>query len=150
MRVGFIGLGVMGRPMARNLVAAGLDVVVHSRSPGPVDELVGAGASQANSPRAVAEAADVIVLMLPDDAAVGAVVEGDDGVLSAALDGRLVIDMSTVSPTLARRIGPALEQAGGAFLDAPVSGGDVGAREATLSIMVGGPVDAFERAQPVF
>jgi 2-hydroxy-3-oxopropionate reductase len=150
MRVGFIGLGVMGRPMAHNLVASGLDVVVHSRSAGPVDELVEAGASRAGSPRAVVEATDTIVLMLPDDAAVGAVVEGDDGVLSAALGGRLVIDMSTVSPTLARRIGPAVEQAGGAFLDAPVSGGDVGAREATLSIMVGGPAEAFERAQPVF
>lgn len=149
-RIGFIGLGVMGRPMARNLLDAGTELVVHSRSPGPVDELESAGATRADSPRAVVEASDVTILMLPDDAAVSAVVEGDDGILSAPLDGRLVIDMSTVSPTLARRIGPRIEQASGAFLDAPVSGGDVGAREATLSIMVGGPGDAFARARPIF
>jgi 2-hydroxy-3-oxopropionate reductase len=150
MTVGFIGLGVMGRPMANNLLKCDVDLVVPSRSAGPVEELVAAGATAADSPAAVVEAAETVVLMLPDDAAVSAVVEGEHGLLSAPLDGRLVIDMSTVSPGLARRIGPAIGAVGGAFLDAPVSGGDVGAREATLSIMVGGPADAFERATPVF
>jgi 2-hydroxy-3-oxopropionate reductase len=148
--VGFIGLGVMGLPMARNLLAAGFAVTAHSRSPGPVDAVVAEGASRAASPAEVAGATDVTILMLPDDGAVHDVVEGEGGVAQGAAPGHLLIDMSTVSPARARRNAQRMLQAGGTALDAPVSGGDVGAREGTLSIMVGGPEDAFRRAQPIF
>jgi 2-hydroxy-3-oxopropionate reductase len=148
--VGFIGLGVMGRPMARNLLAAGHELVVHSRSSAPVDELVSEGASAADSPREVAEATDVIILMLPDDQAVTTVVEGEGGVFEGATAGHLVVDMSTVSPGLSRRLATKASESGISMLDAPVSGGDVGAREGTLSIMVGGAADDFARAQPLF
>ena len=148
--VGFIGLGVMGRPMARNLLAAGVELVVHSRSAPPVDALVADGATRARSPRDVAAACDVTILMLPDDAAVQAVVEGPDGVLDGARPRGLLIDMSTVSPGLARRLAERIADADGAMLDAPVSGGDVGAESGTLSIMVGGGEDAFARARPLF
>jgi 2-hydroxy-3-oxopropionate reductase len=149
-RVGFVGLGVMGRPMARNLLDAGVDVMVHSRSPGPVDELVAVGAASADSPAEVATACETTILMLPDDDAVAAVVEGPGGVQEGVQPGRLVIDMSTVSPGLARRLAARLADAGAEMLDAPVSGGDVGAREGTLSIMVGGSPAAFARAHPLF
>lgn len=149
-RVGFIGLGVMGLPMARNLLAAGVGLNVHNRSAGAVDQLVGEGAVRAGSPHEVAEATEATILMLPDDQAVEAVVEGPDGVLVGLRDGHLLIDMSTVSPELDRRLASRMAGAGGAMLDAPVSGGDVGARDGTLSIMVGGAPEAFARAQPLF
>jgi 2-hydroxy-3-oxopropionate reductase len=149
MRVGFIGLGVMGMPMARNLLAAGFELTAHSRSPEPVDAIVAAGADRASAPAGVAAAGDVTILMLPDDAAVHDVVEGPGGVLEGARPGHLLIDMSTVSPERARRTAERIDQAGGTALDAPVSGGDVGARDGTLSIMVGGPEAAFERALPL-
>jgi len=149
-RVGFIGLGVMGRPMAENLLAAGVSLTVHSRSAGPVDEVVRGGARRAKSPAEVAAVADITILMLPDDDAVEAVALGDRGVVAGADPGHLLIDMSTVSPGLARRVAAEMEQAGGDFLDAPVSGGDVGAKAGTLSIMVGGRYDAFTRARPLF
>lgn len=149
-RVGFIGLGVMGRPMAHNLLAAGVELTVHNRSPGPVEELVSAGAQAAGSPAEVAAAAEITILMLPDDAAVEAVALGDDGVVAAAGPNHLLIDMSTVSPGLARRLAAAAGDASGLFLDAPVSGGDAGAKAGTLSIMVGGSQAAFARAQPLF
>ena len=149
-RVGFVGLGVMGLPMARNLIAAGVELVVHSRSPGPVEAAVAEGADSAAGPKEVAAACDVTILMLPDDAAVEAVVEGEGGLLEGIRAGRLVIDMSTVSPELERRLAARLGDAGAAMLDAPVSGGDVGAKAGTLSIMVGGTQEAFERAQPLF
>jgi 2-hydroxy-3-oxopropionate reductase len=148
-RVGFIGLGVMGQPMARNLLAAGVVVTVHSRSPGPVEDLVASGAHRANSPAEVAASGDVTILMLPDDAAVEAVALGDAGVLTGVGPGHLLIDMSTVSPGLARRLAAEMERTGGGFLDAPVSGGDVGAKAGTLSIMVGGHPAAFARARPL-
>ena len=103
-RVGFIGLGVMGRPMAHNLLTGGADLLVHSRSAGPVDELTRAGAGAAASPSELAAASDVIILMLPDDAAVETVVFGDSGVLESLRDGALLIDMSTVSPGLDQRV----------------------------------------------
>jgi 2-hydroxy-3-oxopropionate reductase len=149
-RVGFIGLGVMGRPMARNLLAAGVDLTVYSRSPGPMQELVAAGARAAGSPAQVAAAAEITILMLPDDAAVEAVALGEDGVVAAAAANHLLIDMSTVSPGLARRLAAAMAALGGQFLDAAVSGGDAGAKAGTLSIMVGGTEPAFIRAQPLF
>jgi 2-hydroxy-3-oxopropionate reductase len=148
--VGFIGLGVMGAPMARNLVEAGHQLVVHSRSRGPVDALAEAGAEPASSPREVAERADVVITMLPDSPAVEDVVLGSDGVLDGASEGDLLIDMSTIHPTVSVAIAEAGRARGVGVLDAPVSGGDVGAREGTLSIMVGGEQSDVERAQPLF
>lgn len=148
--VGFVGLGVMGLPMARNLISAGMQVVVHNRSGRPVEELVSLGAVAASSPREVAAATGATILMLPDDAAVAEVVEGRDGVFEGAAPGHLLIDMSTVSPGLSRRLAARATGQGIAMVDAPVSGGDVGARDGTLSIMAGGAPDAFERAQPLF
>jgi 2-hydroxy-3-oxopropionate reductase len=148
--IGFIGLGVMGDPMARNLLNAGHSLVVHSRSPEPVEALAAAGAETASSPREVAERADVVITMLPDSPAVESVVLGEDGVLSSASKGDLLIDMSTIHPTVSVAVAEAAAERGVAALDAPVSGGDVGAQQGTLSIMVGGDADAFERAQPLF
>jgi 2-hydroxy-3-oxopropionate reductase len=148
--VGFIGLGVMGAPMARNLVEAGHPLVVHSRSRGPVDELAAAGAEPASSPREVADRAAVVITMLPDSPAVEDVVLGSDGVLEGASEGDLLIDMSTIHPTVSVAIAEAGRERGVGVLDAPVSGGDVGARDATLSIMVGGEQGDVERAQPLF
>jgi 2-hydroxy-3-oxopropionate reductase len=148
-RIGFIGLGVMGAPMARNLIDAGHSLVVHSRSPEPVDALVDAGAERAGSPREVAEKADVVITMLPDSPAVEDVALGSDGVLAGASDGDLLIDMSTIHPTVAIAVARAGAERGVAVLDAPVSGGDVGAKQGTLSIMVGGEEAGLERARPL-
>jgi 2-hydroxy-3-oxopropionate reductase len=149
-RVGFIGLGVMGRPMAHNLLNGGVDLIVHSRSRGPVEELAAEGARAAASAAEIAAVSDVIILMLPDDAAVETVLFGDLGVLQNLREGTLVIDMSTVSPGLDQGVAEALEQRGGEMLDAPVSGGDAGAKAGTLSIMAGGSASAFKRARPLF
>jgi 2-hydroxy-3-oxopropionate reductase len=140
--IGFIGLGVMGAPMARNLVAAGHDVVVHSRTPKDVE-----GAAWADSPRQVAEQADVIVTMLPDSPQVEEVVRD---LLTGARAGSLIVDMSTISPVVTRELAAAANEQGVGYVDAPVSGGDVGAREATLSIMAGGSEEDFARATPIF
>lgn len=148
--VGFVGLGVMGLPMARNLLAANVELIVHSRSPEPVEALAAEGAKVARSPKEVASATETTILMLPDDAAVSSVVEGAEGVREGASAGHLLIDMSTVSPSLSRRLAATASAAGCFVLDAPVSGGDVGAREGTLSIMVGGPESAFQQAYPLF
>ena len=148
--VGFIGLGVMGAPMAGNLVEAGHPLVVHSRSPEPVEALAEAGAETASSPREVAERADVVITMLPDSPAVEAVVLGEDGVLAGASEGDLLVDMSTIHPTVSVAIAQAAAERGVAALDAPVSGGDVGAQQGALSIMVGGEAADFERARPLF
>jgi 2-hydroxy-3-oxopropionate reductase len=149
-RVGFIGLGVMGRPMARNLMKAGHELVLYSRTRASVDEVAQDGGSAAGSPREVAEQADTVVLMLPDSPQVREVLDGDDGLLAGTREGQLIVDMSTISPVVTREIA---EQCGGrgvGWVDAPVSGGDVGAREATLSIMAGGSDDDFARAKPLF
>ncbi|MFN8234007.1 MAG: 2-hydroxy-3-oxopropionate reductase [Actinomycetota bacterium] len=148
-RVAFIGLGIMGRPMARRVLEAGFPLTVHSRSQGPVDELVGEGASRAGSPAEAASRADVVITMLPDTPDVEHVVLGDDGVASAAAPGSLAIDMSTIDPGAARRVAEALAPNGIDALDAPVSGGERGAIDGTLSIMVGGEPAAFERALPL-
>jgi 2-hydroxy-3-oxopropionate reductase len=148
--IGFIGLGVIGAPMARNLLAAGYEVVAWNRSPEPLAALAEAGARAAEGPAAVAAAADLVIAILKDDPVVREVLGGPDGAIAAARPGTLVIDMSTVSPALARDLAEEAAARGVAFLDAPVSGGDVGAREGTLSIMVGGEADAVERARPVF
>jgi 2-hydroxy-3-oxopropionate reductase len=147
--IGFIGLGVMGAPMALNLLEAGHALVVHSRSPNPVETLTEAGAEAASSPREVGERADVVITMLPDSPAVEAVVLGEEGVLAGASEGDLLIDMSTIHPTVAEAIARAGAERGVGVVDAPVSGGDVGARDGTLSIMVGGEEGDVERARPL-
>ena len=147
--IGFIGLGIMGRPMARNLIQAGHRLIVLDRNPEPVAELAALGAEPAASPASVAEHAEVVITMLPDSPDVEAVVFDAQGVLMGLRPGTLYIDMSTVSPMLAERITAAGAAQGAAVLDAPVSGGQVGAEKATLSIMVGGEESAFQRALPL-
>jgi 2-hydroxy-3-oxopropionate reductase len=149
-RIGFIGLGIMGKPMASNLLAAGFDVTVHSRSAGPVDELVASGASRAEGPAAVAAASDVTITMLPDTADVEQVLTGSRGVIEGTRAGSLVIDMSSIDPQPTRAMAAAFAERDVAMLDAPVSGGEKGAIDAALSIMVGGDEAAFARATPVF
>jgi len=149
-RIGFIGLGIMGKPMARNLLKAGYQLVVHNRSRGPVEELQREGAEGAGSPAEVAERSDVIITMLPDTPDVRQVVEGERGVLEGIRQGSLLIDMSTISPIATRELASRVEERGARMLDAPVSGGDVGAQQGTLSIMVGGREEDFQRALPIF
>jgi len=149
-RIGFIGLGIMGKPMARNLLTAGFPVTVHSRSRGPVEELVEAGASRADDPASVAAASDVTITMLPDTADVEQVITGAGGVIEGARAGSLVIDMSSIDPGPTRSLAAALASRDVGMLDAPVSGGERGAIDAALSIMVGGDDAAFVRARPVF
>ena len=148
-KIGFIGLGVMGKPMAKHLMAAGHALTVHNRSRGAVDELAAAGASAAASPADVARASTVIITMLPDTPDVERVLTGPDGVLSALASGASVIDMSSISPAATERLAKLVADKGGSMLDAPVSGGEIGALNATLSIMVGGDEAAFNRARPV-
>lgn len=148
--IGLIGLGIMGRPMARNLIKAGYRLIVHNRSSGPVEEIVAAGATAADSPRAVANGADVVITMLPDSPDVEAVLRGPDGVLAGVRQGAIIIDMSTISPLVAQALAAEATERGARMLDAPVSGGDKGAIAGTLSIMVGGDADTFAECQPIF
>jgi 2-hydroxy-3-oxopropionate reductase len=149
-RIGFIGLGIMGKPMAGNLLKAGYSLVVHNRSGAAVEELVAQGATAASSPKEVAEQSDVVITMLPDSPDVEQVVLGPDGVAEGIRSGMLFIDMSTIAPGTARNAYETLKAQGVESLDAPVSGGEVGAKEAALSIMVGGSEEAFQRAMPIF
>ena len=149
-RLGFIGLGIMGKPMARNLLAAGFPVTVHSRRPGPVDELVAHGAFRADDAAAVAASSDMTITMLPDTSDVEQVLVGADGVIEGVAPGTLVIDMSSIDPGPTREMAAAFASKGVAMLDAPVSGGEKGAIDAALSIMVGGDEAAFLRASTVF
>lgn len=148
-KIGFIGVGIMGKPMARNLRAAGYQLVVHDVNREAVRELVAEGAEEALSPEEASESADAIVTMLPDDDVVEQVATGKDGVLEGMSAGAILVDMSTISPVTARRIAQELESQGMEMLDAPVSGGEVGAIEATLSIMVGGKQEVFDRVLPI-
>jgi 3-hydroxyisobutyrate dehydrogenase-like beta-hydroxyacid dehydrogenase len=150
--VGFVGLGLMGRPMARNLHRAGARLRIHNRSPGPVAQLAADGMQPAGTPRAAAEGGDAVILMVTDTAAVDAALHGADGVLAglAARPGTLVVDMGTTAVSDTRRFAAEVEAAGGLYVDAPVSGGEIGAREASLSIMAGGTPEAVERAMPLF
>jgi 2-hydroxy-3-oxopropionate reductase len=148
--VGFLGLGVMGAPMAGNLLAAGHGVVAWNRSPEPLAELVASGGRPADGPAAVAAESDLVISIVSDDAALREVLGGPEGAIAAARPGSLVVDMSTVSPALARELAAKAGARGVGFLDAPVSGGDVGARDGTLSIMVGGSAADVERARPLF
>ncbi len=148
--IGFIGLGIMGRPMAKNLLKAGHALVVHNRSQGAVQELTGLGAKAAGSPEAVAREAEVVILMLPNSPDVELVALGPRGLLAGARPGQTVVDMSTISPIVSRKVGAALAEKGVRMLDAPVSGGEKGAIEATLSIMVGGERAVFDEMLPLF
>jgi 2-hydroxy-3-oxopropionate reductase len=148
--VGFIGLGIMGKPMSQNLLDAGYPLAVHSRSHPPVDELAAAGATPLSSPREVALQSDIAITMLPDSPDVEAVALGPGGLLEGARPGLIYVDMSTIAPSVAIRVAGALAEMGVRCLDAPVSGGDVGAQQGTLSIMVGGDRQTFDRVKPLF
>ena len=148
--IGFIGLGIMGRPMARNLLKAGYPLVVHSRSRGPVDELVAAGARAGASAKDVAGQCDVLITMLPNSPDVELVALGKDGIVEGARRGLVYVDMSTISPIVSQKVGQALGAKGVSMLDAPVSGGEKGAIDGALSIMVGGDQAVFDAALPIF
>ena len=149
--IGFIGLGIMGRPMAANLRRAGYPLVVHNRTSSKAEEFVSEfGGERAATPDEVAERSEIVITMLPDSPDVEQVYLADGGVIAGTGAGMLLIDMSSIAPAVARAVASAAVEIGAVALDAPVSGGDVGAREGTLSIMVGGPETAFERALPVF
>lgn len=149
MNIGFIGLGIMGRPMAGHLIDAGH--TVHLNRIKPVSqELVDKGGIAVETPRAVAEKSDVVILMVPDTPDVETVLFGTDGVAEGLSDGKLVIDMSSISPVATREFAKRIEDAGCDYLDAPVSGGQAGAKNAALTIMVGGKPDVFEKAKPIF
>lgn len=148
--VGFIGLGTMGREMVLNLMKAGHRVRVFDIMRGVVDELAAAGAIAATSPADAARNCDIAISMLPDTPQVEDVIYGADGLFKAPPAGKLIVDMSTISPVAVRRVYADLKAVGTAFIDAPVSGGPVGAKNAALSIMAGGDADAFARARPFF
>jgi 3-hydroxyisobutyrate dehydrogenase len=148
-RVAFIGTGIMGAPMAGHLLAAGCRLTVHSRTKSKADDLLRRGAAWADSPADAARSADVVFVNVPDTPDVEAVLLGDRGVHTVARAGLVVIDHSTISPSATRRMAAALNERGATLLDAPVSGGDVGAKNATLSIMVGGDEVAFSRVRPL-
>jgi len=148
-RIAFIGLGIMGRPMAKNLIKAGYPLTVWNRSRPGIDALVAEGAARAESAAAVARASDVVITIVGDAPDVEQVAVGSSGIIEGAHEGLVHIDMTTQSPEVTRRIAARLAEAGIEMLDAPVSGGDLGAIQGTLSIMVGGKEDVFERCRPI-
>ena len=149
-KIGFVGLGIMGMPMARNLMAAGYELVVYNRSRGKVEDLTAEGAKAAENLGEVADRSDTIITMLPGPSEVWEVVADEDGLLEGAGEGTLILDMSTSSPLLARELANIAGEKGVGMLDAPVSGGDTGAEEGSLSIMAGGTKEDFRRARPLF
>ena len=150
LKVGYIGLGLMGKSIARNILRGGFQLVVHNRSRIAVDELVAEGASSAKTPAEVAAQVDVVFTNLPDTPDVEQVALGEDGIIESARPGLIFVDNSTIKPAASRKIAQALESKGTLCLDAPVSGGDIGARDGTLTIMVGGQPEAYRRILPVF
>lgn len=148
--LGYIGLGLMGKPMALNLLKAGYPLVVHNRSREVVKSLVKEGAEEAFSPREVASLVDIVFTNLPDSPDVELVTLGENGILEGAKEGLIYVDHSTIKPSLARKIAQKFEAVGAFSLDAPVSGGDIGAQKGTLAIMVGGPKLALEKVLPIF
>jgi len=150
LTVGYIGLGLMGKSIARNILKAGFPMIVHNRSRGAVNELVNEGAKPAHSPAEVAAQVDVIFTNLPDSPDVEQVALGPGGIIEAAHAGLIFVDNSTIKPATARHISTVLGEKGVQCLDAPVSGGDIGARQGTLAIMVGGPAEALQKVMPVF
>jgi 2-hydroxy-3-oxopropionate reductase len=149
-KVGFVGLGIMGGAIAGNLLAAGHEIVVHNRTRTKAEQLIAYGARVADSPRELAEVSDIIITMLPGPPEVEEVVSGEGGLLEGTAEGSLIVDMSTSSPILAQQLAHTARERGVRMLDGPVSGGDIGARDGTLSIMVGGEDEDFERARPLF
>lgn len=149
-RIGFIGLGIMGRPMCANLLKAGYSLTVWNRSQPGIDTVVGYGAEAGKTPADVAAHSDIIITIVTDSPDVEQVVLGPDGAAEGAKPGSALIDMTTMSPSVTRHIAGVLKERGVDMLDAPVSGGDVGAKAGTLSIMVGGEAEVFERCLPVF
>jgi 2-hydroxy-3-oxopropionate reductase len=147
--IGFIGLGIMGRPMVRNLLKAGYPLVIHNRSHPAVDELGALGAKPAAAPSLVAEQVDVLITMLPNSPDVEAVALGPKGIIEGARPGLIFVDMSTISPIISQKVAKALEPRGVRCLDAPVSGGEKGAIDGTLSIMVGGDRGVFDSVLPI-
>lgn len=147
--VGYIGLGIMGKPMASNILKAGFPLVVHNRSRKAVKELVQIGAIEAFSPAEVASQVDVAFTNLPDSPDVELVALGPDGIIEGVHEGLIFVDNSTIKPAIARKIATAMSEEGIQCLDAPVSGGDIGAQQGTLTIMVGGPAAALEHVMPV-
>ncbi len=145
----FIGLGVMGAPMAGHLLAAGYPLTIHTRTKAKAKGLVAHGARWAESPAEAARGAKVVFICVTDTPDVQAVVLENNGILSSVHDGMIVVDHSTIAPSATRAIAAEIEDRGGQFLDAPISGGDVGARNATLAIMVGGDRAAFDRVEPI-
>jgi 3-hydroxyisobutyrate dehydrogenase-like beta-hydroxyacid dehydrogenase len=148
--IGVIGLGTMGKPMAENLVDAGYSVIAHNRSPEPVEAIRDYGAQTASSPEELAERGDVIILCLPDSGAVETVALGEAGLVDGVHSGTVIIDTSTISPVVTERVATKFSSKGAAMLDAPVSGGEEGASNGTLSIMVGGDEDVFEACRSIF
>ncbi len=149
-KIGFIGLGIMGKPMAKNLIKAGFSLLVHDINPAPVDELKKEGAAVAGSPKEIAAASDVVITMLPDSPDVEKVVLGGQGVIEGAKKGMILIDMSSINPLVAQKIGEEVSKKGVRMLDAPVSGGEPGAINAALAIMVGGDEKLFAECEPLF
>lgn len=149
LTVGYIGLGIMGKPMALNILKAGFPVVVHNRSRATVDDLVAEGAKEANSPAEVASQVDIVFTNLPDSPDVELVALGPKGIIDGAYEGLIFVDNSTIKPATSRLIAVKLNEKGVLSLDAPVSGGDIGAQQGTLTIMIGGPEAALEKAMPV-
>jgi 2-hydroxy-3-oxopropionate reductase len=150
MKIGFIGLGLMGKPMARNLLEAGAALTVTSRSPGPAEELEALGANRAASPREVTAASDIVILMVTDTPSVDAVLHGDDGVLAGLAAGKTLIDMGTTKVRETRAWADEANARGAAYVDAPVSGGTVGAEAGNLTIMIGASDDTIATVMPVF
>lgn len=150
MKIGFIGLGVMGKPMAKNLLKAGYPLTVWNRTRSKMRELVDLGAKPADSPKEAAEKSDAVITMVTDSPDLEEVALGSLGVIEGVRPGMVFIDMSTISPQVTRRVANSMSERGVKMLDAPVSGGDVGAKKGTLSIMVGGPKEAFEECLPIF
>ena len=149
LKVGYIGLGLMGKSIARNILKAGFPVVVHNRSHAAVDELAAEGAIPASSPAVVAAQVDVVFTNLPDTPDVEKVVLGEKGIIEGAHNGLIVVDNSTIKPASARMIAEKLKEKGAFSLDAPVSGGDIGAKNGTLTVMVGGEAEALKKIMPV-
>ena len=144
-KIGFVGLGIMGKPMAKNLLKAGHSLVVYDIIPAGMDEVAAAGADKGSSPKDVASRTDLVITMVPDGPEVEQAVLGSNGVLEGAKKGTIVVDMSSISPMVSQKVGAACEAKGVEFLDAPVSGGEPKAIDGTLAIMVGGKKDVFDK-----
>ena len=148
-KIGFVGLGIMGKPMAKNLLKASHSLVVYDIMPAGMDEVVAAGADKGSSPKDVASRTDLVITMVPDGPEVEQAVLGSNGVLEGARKGTIVVDMSSISPMVSQKVGAACEAKGVEFLDAPVSGGEPKAIDGTLAIMVGGRQDVFDKVEPI-